>query len=183
MTAPATCTVSGTIYGPDGVAYAGALVRARVYEEPPVEGGDGVLAIDADSTYTDGSGDWSLDLPQGTVVWLEIPVAGVDHLFVVPAVSAARLSDVTLAARQCGGRDVAPSVPTESNVQPAHAVYAGPTSGTALPAFRLLVEGDVPTLTGYLQVANRLSEFSTQAARVAARTNIELEYIDGGSFT
>ncbi len=182
MSGPATCTVSGTIYGPDGAAYAGALVRVRVYEQPPVEGGDGVIAVDADSTATDEFGTWALVLPQETIVWLEIPAAGVDHLFVVPATATARLSDVSLAARRCGGADVAPYVPPESNAQPPNTVYAGPTSGTAMPAFRLLVPADIPLLTGYLQVANRLSEFDTQAARVAARTNIELEYIDGGSF-
>ena len=34
----------------------------------------------------------------------------------------------------------------------------------------------------FLQVAMRLSEFSTAQAKTEARTNLELEYIDGGTF-
>lgn len=189
MSAPAICTLSGVLYGADGAPYAGGLVRARVYAVTPVDGGDGYLTVDPDSTVTDALGAWSLVLPQSTPIWIEIPSAGVDHLFVVPAVSTATLSDVALVARECSQVIPARSVPIEQAEQIAHVVWAGPVTGTAVPTFRYLVESDIPVLTAYptvaeaLLVANRFSEFSTQAARVAARTNIELEYIDGGVFT
>jgi hypothetical protein len=35
----------------------------------------------------------------------------------------------------------------------------------------------------YLQTVLRLAEFSTPEARAAARANLELEIIDGGTFT
>ena len=34
----------------------------------------------------------------------------------------------------------------------------------------------------FLQVTNRLSEFNTPEAKAAARANLELQYIDGGTF-
>ena len=35
---------------------------------------------------------------------------------------------------------------------------------------------------GALAIDNRLSEFGTQEAKAAARANLELQYIDGGTF-
>lgn len=97
MSAPATCTLSGTVYL-GGVGQAGALVRWRVISTtPPVTAGDGYASGDPTVTYTDASGGWSATLPQGLDVWLEIPAAGVDHLLTVPAASTATLTDVTLA--------------------------------------------------------------------------------------
>lgn len=100
MTAPSTCTLSGTVYlGVTGQG--GALVRWRVVStDPPVTAGDGNASGDPTSVYTDASGVWSLTLPQGLTVWLEIPAAGVDHLLTVPATATATLADVALADRE-----------------------------------------------------------------------------------
>lgn len=96
MAAPATCTLSGTVYlGAAG--HGGALVRWRVVSDaPPVVAGGGWASGDPTVTYTGSDGIWSVTLPQGLTVWLEIPAAGVDHLLTVPAVSTATLDDVAL---------------------------------------------------------------------------------------
>ena len=97
MSAPATCTLSGTVYLA-GSGQAGQLVRWRVVSAaPPVTAGDGHASGDPTVAYTDASGDWSITVPQGLTIWLEIPAAGVDHTFTVPALSTATLADVSLA--------------------------------------------------------------------------------------
>lgn len=99
MAAPATCTLSGTLYLA-ATGQSGQLVRWRVVStEPPVTAGDGKASGDPTAVYTDSSGVWSVTLPQGLTVWLEIPAAGVDHLLTVPSTSTATLADVTLSAR------------------------------------------------------------------------------------
>lgn len=96
MAAPATCTLSGTLYL-SGAGQAGQLVRWRVISSaPPVAAGDGNASGDPTATYTDASGVWSITLPQGLTVWLEIPVAGVDHYFTVPTASTATLTDLSM---------------------------------------------------------------------------------------
>ncbi len=96
MAAPSTCTLSGTVYlGATGQQ--GQLVRWRVIsDESPVTAGDGKASGDPTVVYTDASGVWSITLPQGLTVWLEIPAAGVDHYLTVPAASTATLTDVSL---------------------------------------------------------------------------------------
>lgn len=94
MTAPATCVVSSTLYGPDGAGYAGALVRARVALSGPVAVGSGLATGYAGTTYTAAGGTWSLTLMQGLTVWIEIPAAGVDHYLVVPAAATATLDNL-----------------------------------------------------------------------------------------
>lgn len=96
MAAPSACTISGVVYlGATGQP--GQLVRWRVVsDEPPVTAGDGKASGDPTVAYTDASGVWSVTLPQGLTVWLEIPAAGVDHYLTVPAASTATLSDVSL---------------------------------------------------------------------------------------
>lgn len=96
MSAPATCVVSSTLYGPDGAGYAGALVRARVDITTPVSTGSGLATREAGRAYTAADGTWAMTLIQGLTVWIEIPAAGVDHLLTVPAASTATLTDVTL---------------------------------------------------------------------------------------
>ena len=101
MTAPATCLVSGTAYAIDGTAQSGVLVRARVVASStwPVSAGSGVATGDPEVAYTDGAGSWSLTLPQGLYVWLEIPSAGVDHFFLVPSDATANFSGLSLSER------------------------------------------------------------------------------------
>lgn len=96
MAAPLTCILSGTVYlGATGQP--GQLVRWRVISDaPPVTAGDGKASGDPTVVYTDSSGVWSVTLPQGLTVWLEIPAAGVDHYLTVPAASTATLTDVSL---------------------------------------------------------------------------------------
>lgn len=96
MSAPSTCTLSGTVYL-SATGQSGQLVRWRVISDvPPVTAGDGYASGDPTVTYTDSSGAWSVTLPQGLTVWLEIPAAGVDHYLTVPAASTATLTDVSL---------------------------------------------------------------------------------------
>jgi hypothetical protein len=97
VTAPATCTLSGTLYL-SATGQQGQLVRWRVISAtPPVTAGDGNASGDPTVAYTDSSGGWSVTLPQGLTVWLEIPVAGIDHYFTVPTASTATLADLSLA--------------------------------------------------------------------------------------
>lgn len=97
MTAPSTCTVSGTLYAASGAAASGTLVRARVVSSsPPVTAGDGTAVGTPIVTYTDAAGAWSLALPQGLSVWIEIPEAGVDHTFTVPSSSTSTFGALTL---------------------------------------------------------------------------------------
>jgi hypothetical protein len=75
----------------------GALVRARIVSStPPVVAGDGTASGEPVVTYTDTSGAWTLALPQGLSVWIEIPAAGVDHTFTVPSSSTATFGALTL---------------------------------------------------------------------------------------
>lgn len=97
MTAPATCTVSGALYAASGGAASGVLVRARVVSStPPVAAGDGTAIGTPVVTYADTAGAWSLTLPQGLSVWIEIPEAGVDHTFTVPSASTSTFEALTL---------------------------------------------------------------------------------------
>jgi len=42
--------------------------------------------------------------------------------------------------------------------------------------------GDVAGAADFLRAINRLSEFDTPEAKAAARANLDLQYIDGGTF-
>ena len=87
MAAP-VCTVSGTLTDAAGTAKARAVVRARVLddEEGSVLTGFAV-SIEPVTTVTDAAGAWSITLPQGARVRIELPAAGVDHVGTVPETS------------------------------------------------------------------------------------------------
>lgn len=87
MAAP-VCTVSGTLTDAAGTAKARAVVRARVLddEEGSVLTGFAV-SIEPVTTVTDAAGTWSVVLPQGAIVRIQIPVAGIDHVGTVPDAS------------------------------------------------------------------------------------------------
>jgi hypothetical protein len=69
-----TCTVSGTIYGPNGSALSGVEVEA--YIDQPFFHGDGTLIADYKlSTTTDSTGAWSLTLIETTSVTKTMNVA------------------------------------------------------------------------------------------------------------
>ena len=93
---PATCAISGHVYNADGTGAVGVLVRARIAVTAPTTAGDGLASGVAGSVYTDAAGAWTVTLMQGLTAWIEIPAAGVDHLFTVPAAATAGLADVTL---------------------------------------------------------------------------------------
>ena len=105
MTAPATCTISGTLYTAAGAALEGRLVRIRVLpydvltdyllEYPPA---DWIATTTTDPTEveTNSSGVWSVTVPQGAVIRVEIPAAQIDHAGTVPAESTATLDDLGL---------------------------------------------------------------------------------------
>lgn len=87
MAAP-TCTVSGTLTDAAGAAKARALVRARVLDDDVGSVLSGVaVSIEAVTVVTDAAGEWSIVLPQGASVRLEIPSAGVDHVGTIPDAS------------------------------------------------------------------------------------------------
>ena len=85
MAAP-VCTVSGTLTDAAGAARARALVRARVLDDDAGSVRSGVaVSIEAVTTVTDAAGAWSIALPQGASVRVELPAAGVDHVGTLPA--------------------------------------------------------------------------------------------------
>ena len=87
MAAP-TCTVSGTLTDAAGAAKARALVRARVLDDDVGSVLSGVaVSIEAVTVVTDAAGEWSIVLPQGASVRIELPAAGVDHVGTVPETS------------------------------------------------------------------------------------------------
>lgn len=99
MSAPAACTISGALYLA-GSGQGGKLVRWRaVSATPPVVAGSGYASGDPTVTYTAADGTWSIAPAQGALVWIEIPTAGVDHLFTAPAESTAAFADLALTER------------------------------------------------------------------------------------
>lgn len=98
MTAPASCTISGTVYTAGCVALEGALVKIRVL---PYASADGyLLEYPPDDTMlttstktqkveTNASGVWSITVPQGAVILIEIPEEGTAAVGSVPAASTA----------------------------------------------------------------------------------------------
>jgi len=105
MTAPATCTISGTIYTAAGAALEGALVRIRVLaydsaelfllEYPPSDW-VATTSVAPQEVETASNGAWSITVPQGAVVRVEIPQLNIDHAGTVPSESTATLDDMTL---------------------------------------------------------------------------------------
>lgn len=105
MTAPATCTISGTLYTAAGVALEGRLVRIRVLpydsltdyllEYPPAEWIP-TTSVDPQEVESNASGMWSVVAPQGATIRLEIPAAYIDHAGTVPTASTATLDDLGL---------------------------------------------------------------------------------------
>ncbi len=99
MTAPATCTVSGTIYAPDGDPAANLLIRVRLgsaTRNAPAAIGAAFIDARAQTTYTDNQGAFSFVLPQGMAFFLECPAADLIHCGIVPAESTAELSTIDL---------------------------------------------------------------------------------------
>ena len=105
MTAPATCTISGTLYTAAGAALEGRLVRIRVLpygdlstfllEYPPADWMP-TTSVDPQEVETNSSGGWSIVAPQGAVIRVEIPAAHIDHAGTVPTAATATLDDLGL---------------------------------------------------------------------------------------
>lgn len=98
MTAPATCTISGTVYTGGCAALEGALVKIRVLpyasaenyllEYPP----DDTILTTSTKTQkveTNSSGVWSITVPQGAVILVEIAEEGTMAVGTVPTASTA----------------------------------------------------------------------------------------------
>lgn len=84
MAAP-VCTVSGTLTSAAGAAKARAVVRARVLDDEAGAVLSGVaVSIEPVTIVTDQDGAWSIGLPQGASVRIELPAAGVDHVGTLP---------------------------------------------------------------------------------------------------
>lgn len=105
MTAPATCTISGTLYTAAGAALEGRLVRIRVLPysvltdvllDYPPDDTTPTTSTDPQEVETGASGTWSIVAPQGAVVRVEIPAAYIDHVGTVPAETTATLDDLGL---------------------------------------------------------------------------------------
>ena len=105
MTAPASCTVSGTLYTAAGAALEGRLVRFRILPNDSAEEAllgyppsDAVMTTSTDPQEVESgsSGAWSIAVPQGAVIRVEIPALQIDHIGTVPAASTATLDDLGL---------------------------------------------------------------------------------------
>ncbi len=105
MTAPATCTISGTLYTAAGAALEGRLVRIRVLPygvlsdvllEYPPDDAIPTTSVEPQEVETNSSGVWSIVVPQGATIRVEIPVSYIDHAGTVPAASTATLDDLGL---------------------------------------------------------------------------------------
>lgn len=105
MTAPATCTISGTLYTAVGAALEGRLVRIRVLpydvltdfliDYPPADWIP-TTSTDPQVVETASNGTWSIVVPQGAVIRVEIPSAYIDHAGTVPVAATATLDDLGL---------------------------------------------------------------------------------------
>lgn len=105
MTAPATCTISGTLYTAAGATLEGRLVRIRVLpydaltdfltDYPPADWIP-TTSTDPQEVETASNGTWSIIAPQGAVIRVEIPAAYIDHAGTVPAAATATLDDLGL---------------------------------------------------------------------------------------
>lgn len=93
----ANCILSGTLLHPDATGALGELVRARipVLAGATSAGEDGALSNGDWKTFTDSNGAFSLTLPQGATIRLEIPFSGMDIITAVPSASTAGLDDLT----------------------------------------------------------------------------------------
>lgn len=88
MTAPSTCIVSGALTDASGAAKARAIVRARVLDDDAGSVLSGAaVAIEPVTTLTDAAGAWSIVLPQGARVRVQLPAAGIDHVGTIPSAS------------------------------------------------------------------------------------------------
>lgn len=87
MAAPA-CIVSGVLTDAAGAVRARAIVRARVLDDAEGSVLSGVaVSIEPLTVMTDADGAWSLTLPQGASVRIQLPAAGVDHVGILPETS------------------------------------------------------------------------------------------------
>jgi len=105
MTAPATRTISGTLYTAAGAALEGKLVKIRVLpyddassylREYPPSDSTPTTSIEPQEVETSNLGAWSITVPQGAVVLVEISAQGVYHAGTVPAAATATLDDLGL---------------------------------------------------------------------------------------
>ena len=105
MSAPATCTISGTLYTAAGAALEGRLVRFRVLPNDSADeallgypASDAVMTASTDpqEVETNASGEWSIVVPQGAVLLVEIPANQTYHIGTAPSASTAGLSDLGL---------------------------------------------------------------------------------------
>lgn len=84
MSAPDVCTLTGKVYTPAGVLAANALVRYQILDNPPAFG-DGQVSAGVEFAYTNGSGVWSVGVPQGACIRVRIDVSALDEYATVPA--------------------------------------------------------------------------------------------------
>ena len=104
------CTITGTLFRPDGTPAPGAMVRVRLAEPwmnsgirsqgAPVEG-------TARTVFTDNDGEFTVTLPQGSLSHWEIPVSCIFGLFAsVPAASSASFESLEFRSEPWSGVDL-----------------------------------------------------------------------------
>lgn len=172
MSAPLTCTVSGTVYGPGGSALEGVKVKIYVTSAFTDTYGNYIPAGVIASTTTDSNGAWSLStlqtegLGRSVTFRFEYPLGNnqshvVDYAAVVPDQSTANFSD--LVDLSTGGAIIASNPNTDSLAEGSVHLYF--TQARAIAALPLTTKGD---LLGY----------NTAVARVPVGTNGQMLYAD-----
>jgi hypothetical protein len=82
----ATCTVTGNIKDLSNAGCSDDKVYSRIYNPPQELTGENTVLDGQEIVSTpNSSGVWTMDLIQGTVVWISIPSANLNKIYTIPA--------------------------------------------------------------------------------------------------
>ena len=88
---PDICRLYGTIFDVNGNAAVGIGISVKLKSLPPFSGVDGITTTEL-STITNESGEFEINLAQGTTVELEILRMGIRQDIDIPALTEAEYS-------------------------------------------------------------------------------------------
>jgi hypothetical protein len=90
------CAVTGTLLDLNGAPIVNATVRAGAYSQPLLDNDNGIgFASNFIETFSTSTGTFSINLPQGMVMWLSIPSIGYRNDVTVPTQSTTVFTAIT----------------------------------------------------------------------------------------